>query len=298
MILGCDAAGLDEDGNEVVVHAVIGDPSLDGATRRSTRSGRCSPSATRARSPSRSPCRRRNLVPKPAGAVLRGGRLPADGVADGVPDALHPARRAARATPCWCRAPAAASPPPRSCSAAPPGCGSARPAATRPSGSEALELGADEAFESGARLPSGSTPSSRPSARRRGRTRSSRCDPGGTIVIVRRDVRASPVARRADPDLLPAAARHRLDDGHPRRAAPAGAVHGRHRHAAADRPRDPDGRCRRRTRRGHRRRRLRQDRPDALGPRSRQIPLRLAFSRPPMCGGGSASGRRGMPSSA
>ena len=27
MILGCDAAGLDEDGNEVVVHAVISDPS-------------------------------------------------------------------------------------------------------------------------------------------------------------------------------------------------------------------------------------------------------------------------------
>ena len=31
MILGCDAAGLDEDGNEVVVHAVISDPSWTGA---------------------------------------------------------------------------------------------------------------------------------------------------------------------------------------------------------------------------------------------------------------------------
>src|SRR4051795_8810030 len=30
MILGCDAAGLDEDGNEVVVHAVISDPSWNG----------------------------------------------------------------------------------------------------------------------------------------------------------------------------------------------------------------------------------------------------------------------------
>ena len=30
MILGCDAAGLDEDGNEVVVHAVISDPSWTG----------------------------------------------------------------------------------------------------------------------------------------------------------------------------------------------------------------------------------------------------------------------------
>ncbi|WP_395655918.1 zinc-binding dehydrogenase [Nocardioides sp.] len=30
MILGCDAAGLDEDGNEVVVHAVISDPGWSG----------------------------------------------------------------------------------------------------------------------------------------------------------------------------------------------------------------------------------------------------------------------------
>ena len=30
MILGCDAAGLDEDGNEVVVHAVVSDPSWKG----------------------------------------------------------------------------------------------------------------------------------------------------------------------------------------------------------------------------------------------------------------------------
>src|SRR5690606_40142451 len=30
MILGCDAAGVDEDGNEVVVHAVISDPAWTG----------------------------------------------------------------------------------------------------------------------------------------------------------------------------------------------------------------------------------------------------------------------------
>ena len=30
MILGCDAAGVDEDGNEVVVHGVIGDPRWTG----------------------------------------------------------------------------------------------------------------------------------------------------------------------------------------------------------------------------------------------------------------------------
>jgi NADPH:quinone reductase-like Zn-dependent oxidoreductase len=30
MIIGCDAAGIDEKGNEVVVHAVLGDPEFPG----------------------------------------------------------------------------------------------------------------------------------------------------------------------------------------------------------------------------------------------------------------------------
>jgi NADPH:quinone reductase-like Zn-dependent oxidoreductase len=30
MIIGCDAAGIDEDGNEVIVHAVLGDPEFPG----------------------------------------------------------------------------------------------------------------------------------------------------------------------------------------------------------------------------------------------------------------------------
>jgi NADPH:quinone reductase-like Zn-dependent oxidoreductase len=30
MILGCDAAGIDEDGNEVVIHAIVGDPDYRG----------------------------------------------------------------------------------------------------------------------------------------------------------------------------------------------------------------------------------------------------------------------------
>ena len=56
MILGCDAAGLDADGNEVIIHAVItaddwrGDDTLDP-------SGRCSPNGTRARSRRRSSSR-------------------------------------------------------------------------------------------------------------------------------------------------------------------------------------------------------------------------------------------------
>ena len=64
MILGCDAAGLDEDGNEVVVHAVIGDPSGGDETLdpgRSLLSEKYDGTmAERVTVP------RRNLVPKPA----------------------------------------------------------------------------------------------------------------------------------------------------------------------------------------------------------------------------------------
>jgi NADPH:quinone reductase-like Zn-dependent oxidoreductase len=66
IILGCDAAGVDEDGNEVVVHAVIGDPSVAGGDetldqRRSLLSERYDGTfAERVAVP------RRNLLPKPA----------------------------------------------------------------------------------------------------------------------------------------------------------------------------------------------------------------------------------------
>jgi NADPH:quinone reductase-like Zn-dependent oxidoreductase len=64
MILGCDAAGLDEDGNEVVVHAVISDPSWTGDEtldpQRSLLSERFPGTlAERVAVP------RRNVVPKP-----------------------------------------------------------------------------------------------------------------------------------------------------------------------------------------------------------------------------------------
>jgi len=65
MILGCDAAGVDEDGNEVLVHAVISDPSWSGDEtedpRRSLLSERFQGTfADRVAVP------RSNLVPKPA----------------------------------------------------------------------------------------------------------------------------------------------------------------------------------------------------------------------------------------
>jgi NADPH:quinone reductase-like Zn-dependent oxidoreductase len=64
MILGCDAAGVDDRGNEVIVHAVIGDPSTGDETldpKRSLLSERYPGThAERVAVP------RRNLVPKPA----------------------------------------------------------------------------------------------------------------------------------------------------------------------------------------------------------------------------------------
>jgi NADPH:quinone reductase-like Zn-dependent oxidoreductase len=66
IILGCDAAGVDEDGNEVVVHAVIGDPGVAGGDetldqRRSLLSERYDGTfAERVAVP------RRNVLPKPA----------------------------------------------------------------------------------------------------------------------------------------------------------------------------------------------------------------------------------------
>jgi NADPH:quinone reductase-like Zn-dependent oxidoreductase len=64
MVLGCDAAGVDEDGNEVVVHAIVGDPDFRGDEtldpRRSLLSERYDGTfAERVVVP------RRNLVPKP-----------------------------------------------------------------------------------------------------------------------------------------------------------------------------------------------------------------------------------------
>ncbi|HZG97894.1 MAG TPA: zinc-binding dehydrogenase [Nocardioidaceae bacterium] len=66
MTLGCDAAGIDEDGNEVVVHAVVSDPAWSGDEtldpKRSLLSERHQGTfAERVAVP------RRNLLPKPTG---------------------------------------------------------------------------------------------------------------------------------------------------------------------------------------------------------------------------------------
>jgi len=151
MILGCDAAGLDEDGNEVVIHAVItgdgwrGDETLD--PRRSLLSERHPGTlAQQVAVP------RRNLVPKPPelsfehaaclptawltayrmlftrGRVTPGMTILVQGAAGGVATALTVLGSAAGAR-VWV---------------------TSRSEGKR---AEALKLGADQAFESGARLP-------------------------------------------------------------------------------------------------------------------------------------------------
>ena len=151
MILGCDAAGIDEDGNEVVVHAVLtddswrGDETLD--PRRSLLSERHQGAlAQRVAVP------RRNVLPKPSelsfehaaclptawltayrmlftrGGVTPGMTVLVQGAGGGVATALTVLAGAAGVR-VWV---------------------TSRSQSKR---EEALRLGADQAFESGARLP-------------------------------------------------------------------------------------------------------------------------------------------------
>jgi len=151
MILGCDAAGIDEDGNEVVVHGVIGDPSWTGDEAhdpgRSLLSERHQGTfAEQVVVP------RRNLVPKPAslsfeeaaclptawltayrmlfvqGDLKPGETVLVQGAGGGVATALIVLGRAAGLTVL----------------------ATSRDEAKR---ERARQLGAHEAFESGARLP-------------------------------------------------------------------------------------------------------------------------------------------------
>jgi NADPH:quinone reductase-like Zn-dependent oxidoreductase len=152
IVLGCDAAGHDEDDNEVVVHAVIGDPDAGGGDetldpRRSLLSERHDGVfAERVAVP------RRNLVPKPAAlsfeeaaclptayltayrmlfvksGVQPGATLLVQGAGGGVSTALILLGRAAGYR-VWA---------------------TSRSEAKR---DRALELGADRVFEAGARLP-------------------------------------------------------------------------------------------------------------------------------------------------
>ncbi|WP_185995810.1 zinc-binding dehydrogenase [Nocardioides campestrisoli] len=151
MILGCDAAGIDEDGNEVVVHAVISDPSWAGDEtldpRRSLLSERYQGTfAEKVAVP------RRNVVPKPAslsfeeaaclptawltayrmlftrGDLKAGDSVLVQGAGGGVATALIILARAA-------------------------GLRVLATSREETKRARALEIGAHEVFESGARLP-------------------------------------------------------------------------------------------------------------------------------------------------
>ncbi|MEO8106152.1 MAG: zinc-binding dehydrogenase [Actinomycetes bacterium] len=152
MILGTDASGIDEDGREVVVHAVIGDPARGGGDetldpKRSLLSEVYDGSlAERVAVP------RRNLVPKPAelsfeqascvptawltayrmlttrGQLVAGETVLIQGAGGGVSTALVPLAKA-MGLRVWV---------------------TSRDAAKR---EQAVALGADEAFDAGARLP-------------------------------------------------------------------------------------------------------------------------------------------------
>ena len=151
MILGCDAAGIDEEGNEVVVHAVISDPSWSGDEtldpKRSLLSERHQGTfADKVAVP------RRNVVPKPEsltfaeaaclptawltayrmlftqGGLKAGDTVLVQGAGGGVATALITLARAGGLKVL----------------------ATSRDEAKR---ARALEIGAHEVFESGARLP-------------------------------------------------------------------------------------------------------------------------------------------------
>ncbi len=83
MILGCDGAGVLDDGTEVVVHSVIGDPAAGGGDETLDPSALCCPSSTRERWPRRSSSPSGTWCPNPPGCRSR--RRPAsDRLADRV----------------------------------------------------------------------------------------------------------------------------------------------------------------------------------------------------------------------
>jgi NADPH:quinone reductase-like Zn-dependent oxidoreductase len=152
MILGCDAAGVDEEGREVVVHAVIGDPLAGGGDETLDPSRTLLSELHDGTFAEAVTVPRRNLVPKPEALTFAeaacmptayltafrmlfdrapigpGATVLVQGAGGGVATALMRLGRAAGYR-IWA---------------------TSRSEAKR---ARALELGADQAFEAGARLP-------------------------------------------------------------------------------------------------------------------------------------------------
>ena len=268
MILGCDAAGVDPDGNEVLVHAVIGSRGWSGDET-------LDPKRTLLSEVHQGTLAEQVMVPRAepraqaARAELRAGRVPADRLADRLPHAVH--ARWADARPDGARA------------------GLERRRRHRPDQARlerrlrvwttgrteekralAVSLGADAAFEPGARLPERVDAVMETVGAATWSHSVKSLKQGGVIVISGATTGDAPPAG-AHPHLLPAALGRRLDDGHARRARAADAADG----AAPDRAGDqPDAAAVRRARRlrgDARGSDLRQDRLHRLG---RFVPLR------------------------
>ena len=173
MIIGCDAAGIDDEGNEVVVHAVLGDPEFPGGEIVDPK-----PHPALRAPPRHAGRAGRGAAPQPGaeagGPQLRGGLLPADRLADRLPHALRPLRPEARPDGADPGRRAAASPAPRSSSAAPPASASGRPAARSASATSRSSAAPTPSSSPAPGCRRKSTSSSRRSARRPGDTRCAR----------------------------------------------------------------------------------------------------------------------------
>ena len=244
MILGCDAAGYDEDGNEVVVHAVINDPSWAGDQtldpKRSLLSERHQGTfAEYVVVP------RQNVIPKPAslsfaeaaclptawltayrmlftqGNLKAGDTVLVQGAGGGVATALITLARAGGLKVF----------------------ATSRDEAKR---TRALEIGAHEVFESGARLPVKVDAVMETVGRATWSHSIRALRPGGAIITS---------GATSGPNLDDAELTRifflqlRLHHGHQRGAGRPGQPARRHRHATAHRPRAPDGAGPRRLRR-------------------------------------------------
>ena len=154
MILGCDAAGIDEStGDEVVVHAVINSAGLDG--RRHPRPGRSLLSEKHQGSLAEYvivPAR--NVVPKPAELSFAEAACLSTAWLTAYRMLFVQSRRCGRGRACSCRARRAAWPSACIAMARAAGLRVYATARTRgQAGSARSTLGAHEAFASGARLP-------------------------------------------------------------------------------------------------------------------------------------------------
>ena len=212
MVLGCDGAGIDEQGNEVVVHAVISDPDFRGDETLDPKRSLLSEvyDGTLADLVS---VPRRNLVPKPAqlsfeeaaclptawltayrmlftqAAARPGQTVLVQGAGGGVATALVAIGRAAGLR-MWV---------------------TSRDAGKR---ERAVELGAEQAFESGARLPERVDAVMETVGEPTWDHSLKSLTPGRDPGRLRRDRRA-PRGHRPAPGVLPPAADRRLDHGHP-----------------------------------------------------------------------------------